>query len=320
MILKKNFNHFLGPIVRDPFEGIGPDTAINIETGLFVPKDPPGVYQVHDMAHYDGMVLSVHSEGTTWNVVEGSAVMVAPGIALTATHVIDDDLVDLIMKRKLGMFCTGLTPSGPRVWRVRGGTKVDRTDITILSLAFASPFPSDGRFVQAAMTTRLPAIGELVMIAGFRSSNENVPAEEDIYFPVRDGQLTYGAGLRIGVGRVGEHYLDGHGSIPPGPAIRVECSTPGGMSGGPAFDQHGRVVGILSASYDHPDGFGPSYVSLAWPALVHTITPAFPPHLYAGPVRLLDLDPGLCGIDRRDVIEAIADPETGIIRIAWTPW
>ncbi len=108
--------------------------------------------------------------------------------------------------------------------------------------------------------------------------------------------------------------------MPPGPAIEVACSTSGGMSGGPAFDQNGMLVGVFSVSLNKSDGRGPSQISLLAPALVQTITPAFLPHLYPGPVRLLDLDPNLCGVVQRDVIHSITDLETGIIRVEMRSW
>jgi hypothetical protein len=86
----------------------------------------------------------------------------------------------------------------------------------------------------------------------------------------------------------------------PNPVIEVACSTPGGLSGGPAFDKHGKVFGILSVSIDDPDGRGPSQISMIWPALAITIGPAFLERSMPASFRLLDLDDRLCGIDRRD--------------------
>jgi hypothetical protein len=105
----------------------------------------------------------------------------------------------------------------------------------------------------------------------------------------------------------------------PGPAIEVACATPGGLSGGPAFDKNGMLVGILSGSVNHSDNDGHAQVSLLIPALVITINPTFL-HLYPGPVRLLDLNPNLFRIDGRDAIHATTDPETGIIRLEITSW
>jgi hypothetical protein len=75
--LKENYNHFFGSMVSNPFEGAGQNAPINIEQGIFVPNDPPGVYVVNDTAHYNGALLSVHFLTGEWSTVEGSAVMVA---------------------------------------------------------------------------------------------------------------------------------------------------------------------------------------------------------------------------------------------------
>ncbi len=309
-----NFDHFIGDIVLNPFDGVDPNRVFNFETGVFVPNDPPGVYPVHNMAHYDGVLLSVHFITDGWSTVEGSAVMVAPGIAFAAAHVVEPNM-SLIMDKKLRILCIGYTPTGPRFWRVGKVHKVDNTDLVILSLIYASGLPPDNRFVQAAVTTRLPGIGEQVMVAGLRASDEHVPADESMSFTVKDGRIVYGANVRIGVGEVTQHFPTGRGSMAPGPAIEVACSTPGGLSGGPAFDRNGRVVGILSVSLDHPDGRGPSIISLVWPALVSEITPTFFAERFPGSVRLLEFE--YCVIDRRDVIRWTTNVETGITRVEY---
>ena len=312
---KDNFDRFVGYFVANPFEGENANKPLEIVQGIFVPNDPPGVYPIHNMAHYNGIILSVHFIADVWSTAEGSAVMVAPGIAFTAAHVIMP-LVPVIMASKLRILCVGYTPSGPRLWRVTNFVHVNDTDLVILSLELRSAVPEDGRFVQAAITTRLPGIGEKVMIAGFRASDEHVAADEHMAFTVVDGKhVKYGALLQIGVGKVTQHYLNGRGKMAPGSAIEVACSTPGGLSGGAAFDRTGRVVGILSSSLNNPDGKGPSLVSLLWPALTMTFVPGFLPQLFPPKdARLLELDDRVCGIDRRNSIRWTFDAATGQYR------
>lgn len=86
-----NFDHFLGQTVSDPFDGLNPATSIHIKGKTFVPNDLPGVgpLLLPNMAHYEGVLLSVHFIEDERNRVEGSAVMVAPGIAFMATHVLE---------------------------------------------------------------------------------------------------------------------------------------------------------------------------------------------------------------------------------------
>ena len=130
--LKENYNHFFGSMVSNPFEGADSSALINIEQGVFVPNDPPGVYVVENMAHYDGVLLSVHFLHDEWSTVEGSAVMIAPGIAFAAAHVIEP-LMPHVMASELRIFCVGYTPFGPRYWRVGQVTKLNNSDIMNLS-------------------------------------------------------------------------------------------------------------------------------------------------------------------------------------------
>jgi len=297
---RENFNRFSGQTVDDPFEGIDPNKEFHFESGVFVPNDPPGVYPVFNMAHYEGILLSVHFFTDEWKRMEGSAVMVAPGIAFAATHVIEPHIPH-VMDIARRMLCIGYTSSGPRFWRVRQFEKVNGTDLMILSLQYASALPAENRFKQAAVTTRLPGIGEQVMIAGLRASNEHASADDQMNFAVKDGTNSYGADVRIGVGEVTEHYLGGRGTILQRIVIEVACSTPGGLSGGPAFDKNGRVFGILSTSFNHEDGRGPSYVSGLVPGLVLPIRPGFFTFPQE-PERIRLIESEACSIDRRDVI------------------
>ncbi|WP_310541587.1 hypothetical protein, partial [Phenylobacterium sp.] len=54
--------------------------------------------------------------------------------------------------------------------------------------------------------------------------------------------------------------------------------TPGGLSGGPVFNENGRVVGILSKSLGDAESGRPSYVSLIWPALIAEVDATWPPN------------------------------------------
>jgi S1-C subfamily serine protease len=313
---KDNFDHFVGEMVSDdPFDA--PDFGrVCIERRPYVPNDPPGFYEIADMSHYEGMLLSIHFFTSQWSTIEGSAIMIAPGIALTALHVLND-YKDLITSGQLSLLCMGLTKSGGRLWRVVEVLEIKESDIAILKLKFASPAPVDRWFIQARLTARLPKLGELVMVAGFQFSDDYIPADKDKAFAVKDGKLNFGARLRVSVGVVREHHLAGRNPMS-GPVIEADCACPGGMSGGPMFDKDGRVVGVLSRSLIDVDGSGYSLIPLLWGALVREIKPSFLTHLFPETFRLLDLDKSLCEIDERDAMSLVADPTSGEIRPAWS--
>jgi transposase len=75
--LKENYNSFFGSMVSNPFEGDDPDALITVRQGVFVPNDPPGVYVTENMAHYRGILLSVHFYTDEWTALEGTAVRAA---------------------------------------------------------------------------------------------------------------------------------------------------------------------------------------------------------------------------------------------------
>lgn len=46
----------------------------------------------------------------------------------------------------------------------------------------------------------------------------------------------------------------------------------GGMSGGPVFNEAGRVIGVISTCLEgQSDNEGPTYATLVWPSLVSTV-------------------------------------------------
>jgi hypothetical protein len=121
----------------------------------------------------EGVLLSVQFRGLHDHRVEGSAVMVAPGIALCATHVIAPHL-DSIMSGESAALCSGITSSGLLLWHVRKVTCVGDSDLTILGLELASALPAGNLFHQGCISTRIPGIGEKVVLLGFRAEESEL--------------------------------------------------------------------------------------------------------------------------------------------------
>jgi hypothetical protein len=313
---RDNFDHFRAEMLADPSTVMPPDFAIHIDGKTFTPGGPPGAgaLMLPNMAHYEGVVLSVSSVFKDRDSLYGSAVMVAPGIAFMATHVLEQFFVDGMPPKGSALICCGMTPSGMLIWRARNYHRVDKSDVTILSLELVSAPPPDGHFAQAMLTTRLPRIGELVMIVGFRASDQHIAMDETRSFPVKAQHIEFGADLLVAVGEVTEHHLEGRWRAQPGQMIEVATSTPGCLSGGPAFGEDGRLVGVLSSSFDHEDGRGPSYVSLLRTSMAIEIEPFFIPHIFDNKKFRL-IDSRWCDIERRDALLVSVAEETGLIRV-----
>jgi hypothetical protein len=315
MELKKNYNHFLGSFVQSPFDG--PSRKLQLSQGVFVPNDKPGFYEQPDLAWYRGTILTVHlvKEGA-WSRVDGSAVMVAPGIAVSAFHVLEEWLPQ-IADGHVRMFLSGYTTSGPRYWHLGELTRVNDTDLVVLSLKFKSKVPEDGVFDQLVTTTRIPPIGEKIMVVGYRASDEHVPMGGEATFPIVGEHIKYGVGLFYSVGEVVQHHYSGRGREMKSPVVEVACETIGGMSGGPALDAEGRVFGVLSKSVaPNEDGPGVSLISMIWQAGLLNLRPYFLEGVLPERFRLIDIDPNLFGLHGREALRT-EDLGNGVVRAEW---
>lgn len=161
------------------------------------------------------------------------------------------------------------------------------------------------------ITTRLPVVGEELLLCGFRASFMTFPRDTTQFA----GQVL------ISSGNVTARYPLGRDRVMmPWPCLEVSCASWGGMSGGPVYDCHGMLVGILSTSVESGDHAGPSFVSLAWPALGVEFEGGWPGPLFPKPTRLVELDARLCVIDRPDAIRLRGDPVTGSLTTEYRVW
>jgi hypothetical protein len=275
----------------------------------------PRFADVENWQVFQGMLLAVMSSDESDHSILGSAVMVAPGIALSATHTLEELLPELRRGGKT-MMCIGVASTGAQAWHVKLVTFVETTDTCILSFQCATDIPSTRTFYQASLTTRLPAIGEKLIMAGFRAARETFESHDD-------RQTDLWASLYVSSGVVSQQYLRRRDRVKiPWPALEVDCQTLGGMSGGPVFDSRGFPVGMVTSSFDRGPGeeATPTYAALLWPVFGKKFDGGWPAALTSHePKSLLDLTArGFCQIEKPSAVRISV--EDGKPTAVYTPW
>lgn len=261
---------------------------------------------------FDGTVLTFNFADRNDHFLDGSAVLIGPGIAITAKHVIEPHWDRLVSGERHSM-CVGVAKRGMNIWAVRKVTLLTDLDIAILGLVLMSELPPDRTFRQTVISTRLPRVGDRVQIVGFRAND----ASRSI-----DPEHGYGAdlGLLVSAGVVRERYPQGRDrAMLPWPVLEVSCPSWGGMSGGPVFDAYGHLIGLLCSSFSVDDGDGVSYVSLLWPALTVKFEGGWPELAFPGSHSLIELA-AICKIERPEAVTHTLDEASGKVTTHYTPW
>lgn len=251
---------------------------------------------------FQGVVLAVavaEPNGDSYSVL-GTAVMVAPGVALSASHVWLKYREQFARNQK-SLMCIGVGNDGVHAWWVIQASQSDMTDVCVLTLRRASDLPPSRAFNQATLTTRTPMLGEPLLMVGFRGATDRFERRPD-------GATELEAGMLVSSGVVAQHYEQARDSVMmPWPTLEIDAPTIGGMSGGPVFDSRGYLVGIVSSSLDRGPGQEPSptFASQIWPALGIPFLGGWPKTREpTEPATLLSLG-RMCPIERPDAVQVI---------------
>lgn len=235
---------------------------------VFESVDGFGEVNIWEMS---GLIISLGYIDKNGSYVIGSGVMVAPGLCITATHVIEETIGEQ------GLLYSFLNKQKMRIWRPEDyhahigdvvvlpfqEPKVKRSDVALLSCSPFSKHDDSQPLLMSHVEIAIPKIGERLWSVGYHQvENESCPM----------------IAMHISSGLVLNQYPDGRGSHIPGPCVEVAMKTIGGMSGGPVFNSEGHVVGIVSSCLEGlKDNLGPTFVSLIWTSFVsevHTPWPA----------------------------------------------
>lgn len=259
-------DYFMGQLTADPLIDAQKGDEIWFEARYFQLVGPLMSQHVKHLSEFDGVVLGLAFKLGNKIEVTGTGVIIAPGMAVCAKHVIDG-YVQRITSDDVSIYAIGVRSDGLEIWKVEKIRTIDQNDVAILSLSLASPVRGSRPFNVAHITARVPFKGERISVVGFRAASSEFEIAESLPWEIE-------LALIASKGEVSEIFRTGRDRVMlPGPSFSLECSTWGGMSGGPAFDLNGNLIGLLTSSYgDDPI----SFVSLLWPALCIDVCQVWP--------------------------------------------
>lgn len=208
-------------------------------------------------------------------VPSGTAVMVGPGIAMTALHVVQDyfmefdrtELVEAKTKYKRGSFDVfALHPESKGEWKAQ---KISfhalRPDIAYLFLEPNNDVAQTRNTIFATLNLNPPAVGEEVFAYGFVEATDGAQTHTIDFGNGMKRAFAYSGGV---VKEVHDEYRDkGRLTFP---CFHTNARFDGGMSGGPVFNLNKEVIGLvcssLPPSMEHEEHV--SYASLLWPSML----------------------------------------------------
>lgn len=284
-----------GVVTDDPLKAMPIGATISFGNVGFSAADATTIPQgVTNWTIFEGALLAICIARGDEKEVIGTAAIVAPGLAVTATHVLNDE-IHAIMDGKASLICFGPTSSGLQMWNVRKYSACEHSDdISFLSLEMASAMPEGVPLRKFALSARAPTIGETLHVVGFQMP------EVRPHSPAEKVALDAIGTLYIAAGQVTEFFPTGRDDLLlPYPSMEIACGTHCGMSGGAVLDSQGLLVGVISRGWDHADGEGPSYAAWIVGALNRKVEVTWPPGAYAQAVELLEIHPDWLRIEGR---------------------
>ncbi len=214
--------------------------------------------------------LSLTTQKGDKSYASGTAVIIAPYLAITAKHVIEDyfELHDRkSIKKKTGAFSgtfslfafqtlNNIKDDG--VWIISRLWPCQETDLYLLMLTPYSNAAKNYKWRCPPVSFSLPKVGDRMSAFGY--SESKIDNESNF--------LSYETSTSIG--KVIEVHEKMRDSVRLNfPCFMVNSRFDGGMSGGPVFNDNGELCGLICSSLEPLSIHEPhvSYVTLLWPLL-----------------------------------------------------
>ncbi len=200
----------------------------------------------------------------------GTACLIAPWLAITARHVVEDHFERFLGRRPNNtdeashLTMTYVAPGGgqpviplfvQRTWHV------EPYDIAVLHLSPASEMDPNHVWDLPTLSLLPPRAGSRIFAFGYPNSKFET-------IGIDNHELQMDAHTTAGIVQVVHHEKRDSVRLP-FPCFQTNARFDGGMSGAPVFNEHGSVCGLICSSLPPttPDEDHASYVSTIWPML-----------------------------------------------------
>jgi hypothetical protein len=282
-----------GEIAEDPTKSLPIGSAIHSKVVGFGGSDATAqIRAVNNWAFFQGSVTGLILRDQNGERMIGTAVMVALGLAVTATHNLRDEIAAL-ERGDVVPYLAGIREPALEIWRVTKVSYTNDDDICFLGVEPQSGLPGDATFYRLAISTRAPRNGEHLNIFGIRC--------DDITHG--DGGISFHARLLASKGTVKGVYPIRHEyPLVPYPCIELSCDSLGGMSGGAVLDDAGFLLGIISRGMTPDGGKGPTFAAWLVPSLTRSLEISWPPGVYDAPTTPLAMNPIAIAIEGRGAV------------------
>ncbi|WP_313917828.1 trypsin-like peptidase domain-containing protein [Tahibacter sp.] len=207
--------------------------------------------------------------------LSGSAFVLAPGLAITARHVLEHFIGELCPTREnpaqgpleVDIFGTLLQPDGVHLGvKVMEYRSCTDADVCLLLLGGPPELHARIRWAKPTISFSPPKVDDRITAYGFpRTQMKDVSVADKKLSATLKISPSFGQGRVVTV-----HAMKRDSAMLPFPCFQIDAPVDGGMSGGPSIHQAtGSICGAISSSLDcaaDSDEFV-SYGSSLWPLL-----------------------------------------------------
>lgn len=217
-----------GTVLGAPFAFPSGQT-LKVNSILVPPQPEDGVMLIKPDNLINGPVLALWCTGDGTGHQRGSAFLVAPGVAVTAHHVIQDyEDKEGLLRADAELVAFGQQGGLGLTWIVRSIVTPEAGDVALLMMDLHTALPEDFSLYVFELGARLPRIGERGTVLGIRSNlpdGVNVLDDRSRHLGKLEAATIASSGPIIDLYPLGRPMIDT-------PCFSLEATALGGMGAG----------------------------------------------------------------------------------------